>query len=383
MTHGLLSNAFMKHDDTDDDLTINTSMLLPMLPAFAGPASAAPLQCNNASSWYTDRGMTHRGYTYVAAESAADCCSACASNASCVAWTFHASARSNGHCAVAPYATVIMGEDKVSGSKLPPQPGPPPPPPLPPMPPPHPPAPNTRQPNIVIVLQDDQDLYMGGYDGRGSGTPGPMRQATELLNKRGATAENWFIHTPVCCPSRAEFLSGKYLHNVRVGAADEGGCMHVDEEKVNTVSFAYYLQAAGYTSAYFGKHLNQCPPKPPPGFACPTCRWFAYGGDTAPGGRGGGYVDSAFFDYVGGVAAPTTDAYHEVAGIYKANHTWDEHAGYSASIVGNKSIEWVRKVAKLGKPWMVTIGNRASHAPFTPAPWYAEGSGRPQHGSTT
>ena len=81
-------------------------------------------------------------------------------------------------------------------------------------------------------------------------------------------------------------------------------------------------------------------------------------------------MNSAFFDYTGGVAAPATDQYHLRPGIYQANSSWGEHAGYSASIIGNKSIEWVRSVAKEGKPFMVTIGNRAPHAPFTPAPWY-------------
>ena len=75
-----------------------------------------------------------------------------------------------------------------------------------------------------------------------------------------------------------------------------------------------------------------------------THRWFAYGGDTAPGGKRGGYVDSAFFDYVGGVAAPI-DEYHLQVGVYQANSSWGEYAGYSASIVGNKSIEWIRTVA--------------------------------------
>ena len=64
----------------------------------------------------------------------------------------------------------------------------------------------------------------------------------------------------------------RYFHNVREPSSS-GGCMHVDENKVNPVSFGYHLGQAGYTVGYFGKHMNSCPKLPPPGFDCPTCYW--------------------------------------------------------------------------------------------------------------
>jgi N-acetylglucosamine-6-sulfatase len=96
----------------------------------------------------------------------------------------------------------------------------------------------------VLIYQDDQDLYMGGWT--------PMKQTEELVAKQGMTASNWFIHTPVCCPSRGELLSGRYYHSIRVDKEKEGGCMHVNETKVNPVSFGHYLGEAGYTVGYFG-----------------------------------------------------------------------------------------------------------------------------------
>ena len=38
----------------------------------------------------------------------------------------------------------------------------------------------------------------------------------EQLQNRGTTFENYFVHTPVCCPSRSELLSGRYFQNIRV-----------------------------------------------------------------------------------------------------------------------------------------------------------------------
>eukprot|EP00040_Diaphanoeca_grandis_P025358 m.140397 g.140397 ORF g.140397 m.140397 type:complete len:525 (+) comp30110_c0_seq1:131-1705(+) len=200
------------------------------------------------------------------------------------------------------------------------------------------------KPNIVMFLCDDQDITLGGWS--------PMTQATAVLNTQGVTAKNWFIHTPVCCPSRAEFLSGRYFHNVRE-TTSSGGCMHVNESKVNPVSFMYYLNQAGYNVGYFGKHMNSCPKEAPPGFDCPDCYWFANGGgsDSEPGG----YLNATFNDQ---------------KSTYKGN-TNGEFAGYTTSIIANKSMTWVRKVAALGKPFFVQVAPKAPHVPATPALWYA------------
>lgn len=221
----------------------------------------------------------------------------------------------------------------------------------------------TKRPNFVLFLQDDQDYALGGWT--------PMRQTVSLLGDTGAIAENWFIHTPVCCPSRAQILTGRYFHNVRVPAVSDSSCMHANTSVVNPNSFGAVLGKAGYTLGYFGKHLNQCPHEPPPGWDCPTCGWFANGGGTDA--EPGGYLNATFSHFMGGVAVGP-DEYHEEAGTYRAN-TNGEHAGYTTSLIANLSIAWLQHTAAASnKPWMVTVAPKACHIAAEPAPWYKRGT---------
>eukprot|EP00939_MAST-03C_sp_MAST-3C-sp1_P001972 g1972.t1 len=218
-------------------------------------------------------------------------------------------------------------------------------------------------PNIVLILNDDQDLTLGGWT--------PMTKTRHIL--KGQTAKNWFIHTPVCCPSRGELLTGRYFHNIR-NKNSSGGCMHVNTSKVNTDTFGTRLGDLGYVLGYFGKHMNQAPHEPPSGWDCENCYWFANGGgsDTEPGG----FLNATFSDFDGNVPVGPDEGYHHKAGTYTAN-TNGEYAGYTTSIIANKSIAWVERISRLRDsvtgthpPFMLTVASKGPHIPSTPAPWY-------------
>jgi N-acetylglucosamine-6-sulfatase len=130
------------------------------------------------------------------------------------------------------------------------------------------------KPNIAWFITDDQDQELGAsFPTHGGVTPMPKTQ--RLMERQGASASNWYIHTPICSPSRSELLSGKYLHNIKEvgGSSCKGmpGCgyctgMHVNYSKINNHTFARYLnEEAGYTVGLFGKYLNAMPSFVPPG----------------------------------------------------------------------------------------------------------------------
>ena len=100
------------------------------------------------------------------------------------------------------------------------------------------------QPNIVFVLTDDQDY--ASYDRR------TMPRTWELLGDRGVTFTNTYDTTPLCCPSRAAYLTGQYGHNNGVLNNKPGYGTLSDNDNVLPV----WLQRAGYETAYVGKFLN-------------------------------------------------------------------------------------------------------------------------------
>jgi hypothetical protein len=64
-------------------------------------------------------------------------------------------------------------------------------------------ASSPAHPNIVWFLTDDQDQMLGGSFPQLNGV-GPMPKTQKLMVDEGTMATNFFIHTPICCPSRSE-----------------------------------------------------------------------------------------------------------------------------------------------------------------------------------
>ena len=83
----------------------------------------------------------------------------------------------------------------------------------------------TRRPNIVVILTDDQgwgDLSLNGN--RNLSTPNIDR-----LAEQGARFDRFFV-CPVCSPTRAEFLTGRYHPRSGVFSTSAGGeRMDLDE----------------------------------------------------------------------------------------------------------------------------------------------------------
>jgi arylsulfatase A-like enzyme len=104
------------------------------------------------------------------------------------------------------------------------------------------------RPNIVVIMSDDQD---------DTGSMEIMTKVKNLLSDQGVTFTNSFVTFPLCCPSRASFLTGQYSHNNGVKGNDlgtDGGYSKLLPTEVNTLPV--WLQDAGYTTALMGKYLN-------------------------------------------------------------------------------------------------------------------------------
>jgi N-acetylglucosamine-6-sulfatase len=224
----------------------------------------------------------------------------------------------------------------------------------------------TNAPNIVFILTDDQDQVLGGSFPATSGAT-PMPKTQKLLVDGGALFTSSFVHTPVCCPSRAETLTGRYLHNLKTPGVCTtpydgfdpvtGGacCMHVEENKVHDASFAAKLKRAGYATGMFGKYLNFCPG---------DC------GDECSGAP----IPEAFDAYLangGGHYFGPSFAVKNVAGL--DDGTYDAPAdAYTTSVVGNYSAAWIASVKAGAAPFLAYVAPKAAHDPFQPAAWYAD-----------
>ena len=112
-----------------------------------------------------------------------------------------------------------------------------------------------RRPNVLLIMSDDQ-----GFGDLGAhGNPKIKTPQLDKFTRESVWLKNFYV-SPVCAPTRASLLTGRY--NFRTGVVDTylgRALMYPDE-----VTLAEILSSAGYRTGIFGKwHLGDNAPMRP------------------------------------------------------------------------------------------------------------------------
>src|SRR5581483_2703256 len=102
-------------------------------------------------------------------------------------------------------------------------------------------------PNIVVILSDDQ----GWGDLSVHGNTNLSTPHIDSLARDGAIFDRFFV-CPVCSPTRAEFLTGRYHPRGNIWSTSSGG----ERLDLDETTIADVFRAAGYATGAFGKWHN-------------------------------------------------------------------------------------------------------------------------------
>lgn len=108
----------------------------------------------------------------------------------------------------------------------------------------------SRKPNILFILTDDQDLHMESVD--------HMQYLKSDIVDKGTTFHQHYCTVALCCPSRATLWTGQQAHNHNVTnvSPPHGGYPKVADVGINDDYLFLWMQEAGYNTYYSGKLWN-------------------------------------------------------------------------------------------------------------------------------
>ncbi len=104
-----------------------------------------------------------------------------------------------------------------------------------------------RKPNVIVILTDDQ----GWGDLSLNGNTNLQTPRIDALARAGARFDRFYV-CPVCSPTRAEFLTGRYHPRSGVFSTSAGG----ERADLDEMMIGQTFQAAGYATGAFGKWHN-------------------------------------------------------------------------------------------------------------------------------
>jgi arylsulfatase A-like enzyme len=204
-----------------------------------------------------------------------------------------------------------------------------------------------RRPNVVVILADDLGYGdLSSFGARDMDTPNIDRLVAD-----GIRFDRFYANSPVCSPTRAALLSGRYPDLVgvpgviRTQPEDNWGYLSPQATLLPKV-----LQRAGYHTALVGKwHLGLTPP-------------------NTPNERG--------FDHFHGFLGDMMDDYltHRRHGnnYMRLNRREIDPPGHATDLFSDWAVDYVRERASRRDPFFLYLAYNAPHVPVQPPANYLE-----------
>lgn len=201
------------------------------------------------------------------------------------------------------------------------------------------------KPNVLVILVDD----LGITDLNCYGATDIKSPNVDRLAREGLQFENFYANCPVCSPTRASLITGRYPDAVGVPGvirshpANSWG--YLDPK---AVTLPQVMKRAGYRTAMVGKwHLGLWSPNRPneKGFD-----WFK------------GFLGDMMDDYYNHRRHGTNYMYHNDREIDPKGHATDLFSDWAS--------DYIREQAGADNPWFLYLAYNAPHTPIQPpAEW--------------
>ena len=176
-------------------------------------------------------------------------------------------------------------------------------------------SPSTH-PNILLIVSDDQAWSTFNRD--------LMPSVYSQLVDQGVLFKRAYVNTSLCCPSRAQIVSGLYEHDTGVDQ---------NEVLLTRPTFPMALHDAGYSTMLAGKYMNSWPCDP-----------------------------RAEFDQWACVATPEVSSLSLVDPMVNVNGVWQRKTGYEPDVLEGMASDFI-KSTPADQPFFVMYSPTTPHLP--------------------
>jgi arylsulfatase A len=201
------------------------------------------------------------------------------------------------------------------------------------------------RPNVIIFLTDDL-----GYGDLGCyGHPFIKTPHLDKFADEGMRFTDCYAAAPICSPSRAALLTGRFSYRVGVYHL-AGKNVHLRNQER---TIAELLKEAGYATCFSGKwHLGKFD-----------------GTHRMPSDQG--------FDYWFASEANSFDGPLDPNNLVRNGKALGQTKGWYCDLVVQEAVDWLKE-RKVDKPFFIEICTHEPHTPLAPPPEYMEQYDTPQ-----